>query len=155
MTPSNDRKFNLLSNGSIESFWDTLWLELWPFLCSIVESRRIRVPMHSSEARRNFLLCCVRRAGGIFFVSVHVWEWVTCGRADGGRRFPRARSHVTHSGPTLPHHHHPPVAANHAKCTPQFRQIFLIIGPVWTSCVTLLQKRLPHHRNFYKRAMKE
>merc|ERR1712139_577572 len=37
----NDRELNLLSNGPIESFWGTLWLELWPFLCFIVESRRI------------------------------------------------------------------------------------------------------------------
>ena len=28
----NDRELNLLSNGAVESFWDALWLELWPFL---------------------------------------------------------------------------------------------------------------------------
>ena len=29
---SNDRDGNLLSNEGLESFWDALWLELWPFL---------------------------------------------------------------------------------------------------------------------------
>ena len=30
----------MLSNEGLESFWDALWLELWPFLYFIVESRR-------------------------------------------------------------------------------------------------------------------
>ena len=37
----NDSPRNLLPNRAIESFWDALWLELWPFLCFTVESRRI------------------------------------------------------------------------------------------------------------------
>ena len=61
--PPNDREFNLLSNGAIESFWDALWLELWQCLCSIVESRRIRVPMPSNELRCNFLVCGVLAGG--------------------------------------------------------------------------------------------
>ena len=28
-------KFNLLSNGLIEKFWDALWLGIGPFLCFI------------------------------------------------------------------------------------------------------------------------
>ena len=28
----NDSPRNLLPNHAIESFWDALWLELWPFL---------------------------------------------------------------------------------------------------------------------------
>ena len=28
-------KFNLLSNGLIEKFWDALWLSIGPFLCFI------------------------------------------------------------------------------------------------------------------------
>ena len=39
--PSNEARRNLLSNERLESFWDGLWLELWPFLYSIVESREI------------------------------------------------------------------------------------------------------------------
>ena len=27
--------------GTLDSFWDALWLELWPFLCFMLESRRI------------------------------------------------------------------------------------------------------------------
>ena len=30
--PSNEARRNLLSNERLESFWDALWLELWPFL---------------------------------------------------------------------------------------------------------------------------
>ena len=30
--PSNEARRNLLQNEPIESFWDALWLELWPFL---------------------------------------------------------------------------------------------------------------------------
>ena len=30
--PSNEARRNLLPNEPIESFWDALWLELWPFL---------------------------------------------------------------------------------------------------------------------------
>ena len=37
--PSNEARRNLLQNEPIESFWDALWLELWPFLCFTVESR--------------------------------------------------------------------------------------------------------------------
>ena len=37
----NAAQRNLLQNEHFESFWDTLWLELWPFLYFIVESRRI------------------------------------------------------------------------------------------------------------------
>ena len=33
--PSNEVQRNLLPNEPIESFWDALWLELWPFLCFI------------------------------------------------------------------------------------------------------------------------
>ena len=64
--PPNDREFNLLSNRAIESFWDALWLELWPFLCSIVEPRRIRAPMPSNEVRCNFLVCGVSAGGWQF-----------------------------------------------------------------------------------------
>ena len=35
----NYSKLNLLPNERLESFWDALWLELWPFLCFILESR--------------------------------------------------------------------------------------------------------------------
>ena len=28
----NDREFNLISNGAVESFWDTLWLGIQAFL---------------------------------------------------------------------------------------------------------------------------
>ena len=69
-------------------------------------------------------------------------EWRTCGCT---RHSPRARSPVTHLDPTPPHHRSP-VGANHAKCAPQFQQKLLVIGIVWASCVTLLQKSLPHHR---------
>ena len=47
MTPSNDRKFNLLSNGAVESFWHTLWFELSLFLCfngRISENRDLASP---------------------------------------------------------------------------------------------------------------
>ena len=30
--PSNEGRRNLLSNERLDTFWDTLWLELWPFL---------------------------------------------------------------------------------------------------------------------------
>ena len=33
-------KFNLLSNGLIEKFWDALWLGIGPFLCLTVRSER-------------------------------------------------------------------------------------------------------------------
>ena len=39
--PSNEARHNLLSNERLDTFWDALWLELWPFLYFIVESRRI------------------------------------------------------------------------------------------------------------------
>ena len=29
----NDSPCNLLPNRVIESFWDALWLDIWPFLC--------------------------------------------------------------------------------------------------------------------------
>ena len=62
----NDREFNLLSNGAVESFWDALCLGIQPFLCSIVESRRIRAPMPSNEVRCNFLVCGVSAGGWQF-----------------------------------------------------------------------------------------
>ena len=31
-------KLNLLPKASIQSFWDTLWLGIWPFLCFIAGS---------------------------------------------------------------------------------------------------------------------
>ena len=31
----DDRKLNLLSKGAVESFWDTVWLGIEPFLCFI------------------------------------------------------------------------------------------------------------------------
>ena len=99
----NDREFNLLSNGAIESFWDALWLELWPLLCSIVESRRIRVPMPSNELRCNFLVC---------------------GVLAGGCQFPRICACVG-------------------------------MGDMWASRVTLFEKILPPHRNFYEMLEKE
>ena len=34
-------KFNLLSNGLIEKFWDTLWLRMRPILCSTSFSESI------------------------------------------------------------------------------------------------------------------
>ena len=37
----NDRELNLMPKAPIESFWDALWLELWLFLCVMVECRRI------------------------------------------------------------------------------------------------------------------
>ena len=33
MTLPKDREFDLLSIGTLDTFWDALWLELWPFLC--------------------------------------------------------------------------------------------------------------------------
>ena len=30
--PSNEALRNLLSNERLDTFWDALWLELWPFL---------------------------------------------------------------------------------------------------------------------------
>ena len=39
--PSNEAGHNLLSNERLDTFWDALWLELWPFLYFIVESHRI------------------------------------------------------------------------------------------------------------------
>ena len=39
--PSNEARCNLLPNRAIVSFWDALWLGIQPFLCSIVECRRI------------------------------------------------------------------------------------------------------------------
>ena len=39
--PSNEARHNLLSNERLDSFWDALGLELWPFLYLTVESRRI------------------------------------------------------------------------------------------------------------------
>ena len=30
--PSNEARRNLLSNERLDTFWDGLWLELWPFL---------------------------------------------------------------------------------------------------------------------------
>ena len=39
--PSNEALRNLLSNDRLDTFWDALWLELWPSMCFIVESRRI------------------------------------------------------------------------------------------------------------------
>ena len=56
----------MLSNGAVESFWDALWLGIQPFLCSIVESRRIRAPMPSNEVRCNFLVCGVSAGGWQF-----------------------------------------------------------------------------------------
>ena len=37
----NDREVDLLCIGTVDKFWDALWLELWPFLCFTNESRRI------------------------------------------------------------------------------------------------------------------
>ena len=39
---SSDRKLNLVSNGAVESFWDALWLVVWPFSCSMGESKIYR-----------------------------------------------------------------------------------------------------------------
>ena len=39
--PSNEARRNLLSNERLDTFQDALWLELWPFLCFMAESRRI------------------------------------------------------------------------------------------------------------------
>ena len=39
--PSNEARRNLLSNERLDTFWDALWLELWPFLYFTVEFRRI------------------------------------------------------------------------------------------------------------------
>ena len=36
--PLNEARRNLLSNERLDTFWDALWLELWPFLCFMVES---------------------------------------------------------------------------------------------------------------------
>ena len=33
--PSNEARHNLLSNERLDTFWDALWLELWPFLYSL------------------------------------------------------------------------------------------------------------------------
>ena len=41
MTSPNDRESNFLPNHAVESFWDALSLELWPFLCSSEGSRGI------------------------------------------------------------------------------------------------------------------
>ena len=39
----NDSPRNLLPNRAIESFWDALWLELWPFLyfCSKIDFKPV------------------------------------------------------------------------------------------------------------------
>ena len=149
--PSNEARRNLLPNEPIESFWDALWLGIRPSLCSIIEFRRNA--HRCLPRRRGSISWCVgcRREAGSFLVSGHVWEWVTC---RGGRHSPRARSPVTHLDPTPPHHRSP-VGANHAKCAPRLQQKLLIIGIVWASCVTLLQKSLPHHRNFYEKVLQE
>ena len=39
--PSKEVRRNLLSNERLDTFWDALWLVLWPFLYFIVESRRM------------------------------------------------------------------------------------------------------------------
>ena len=50
-TPPNSRKSNLLSNGAVESFWDALWLELWPLLWSYhLRLQRDSLPYFSSSA---------------------------------------------------------------------------------------------------------
>ena len=149
--PSNDARRNLLSNALTKSFWDALGLGIQPVLCFTVESRRIAC--RCLPRRRGSISWCVgcRREAGSFLVSGHVWEWVTC---RGGRHSPRARSPVTHLDPTAPHHRSP-VSAFHAKCAPRLQQKLLIIGIVWASCVTLLQKILPHHRNFYEKVLQE
>ena len=33
-----DRAFDLLPIGTVGDLWDGLWLELWPFLCFMLES---------------------------------------------------------------------------------------------------------------------
>ena len=38
--PSIDARCNLLPNAHLESFWDALWLGIWPLLCFIPESNR-------------------------------------------------------------------------------------------------------------------
>ena len=53
--PSNEARRNLLSNEHLDTFWEALWLELWPlflFYCKISEDR---MAMPSNEARRNLL----------------------------------------------------------------------------------------------------
>ena len=52
---SNEARRNLLSNERLDTFWDALWLELWPFLCFTVEISSNRMPMLSNEARRSWL----------------------------------------------------------------------------------------------------
>ena len=39
--PSNEVRRYLLQNEPIESFWDALCLELWPFLCFTIRSRKV------------------------------------------------------------------------------------------------------------------
>ena len=49
-------KFNLLSNGLIEKFWDALWLGIGPFLCFICTN--------SFDIRANGPLEMFKRASG-------------------------------------------------------------------------------------------
>ena len=51
--PPNDREFNLLSNGAVESFWDALWLGIEAFLCFMEESRS--APMLLNDRELNLL----------------------------------------------------------------------------------------------------
>ena len=50
---SNDARRNLLSNDVDESFWDALWLELWPFEVLIT------VFLHFSFFRRVFVIATI------------------------------------------------------------------------------------------------
>ena len=61
--PSNESWHNFLSNEHLESFWDALWLELWP-LYFILESRRISRPcLHRNRAATcSFAICPALRS---------------------------------------------------------------------------------------------
>ena len=58
--PSNDAQRNLLPNRAIESFWESMWLGIQPFLCFIVKSRRIA--RRCLQTMRSAICCRMNRS---------------------------------------------------------------------------------------------
>ena len=58
--PSNEARRDLLSNERLDTCWDALWLELWPFLYFIVESRRIAC--RCLQTKRGAICCRMNRS---------------------------------------------------------------------------------------------
>ena len=80
--PSNEVRRNLLPDEPIESFWDALWLELWPVFCFTVESRRIACRCLQTERGA----ICYRRTDRELlgrpvarYSAVFLFGWVTLG----------------------------------------------------------------------------